>query len=157
MTSLLSNITKEFGKPIVLASLLPAAIFVMLNLLVIVPALPDGLPPAPQLLGTLETEETGWQAAAVLFVTAVIASILFNLNIPLIRLYEGYAFRDSRLGRWLEGRQREKYRALRDEIDSLYRLCAAGNSGLDRCDAPQTSLAALEHAQPRHPTPFSSQ
>ena len=95
MTSLLSTISGQFGKAWILGALLPAALFVVLGLVFVQPMLPI----AWQVAGSLSELDTT-RMLAVSFVTLLLSGLLFHLNIPLIRFYEGYSWQEGWFGQW---------------------------------------------------------
>jgi len=99
MTSLLTSISGQFGKAILLGTLFPVLIVSVLNELIIAPMLSFG-PALQEQLRKIATGEDKWAAVSLLFVVLVITGILYNLNIPIIRLYEGYPWKKSGVG-WL--------------------------------------------------------
>ena len=106
MTGLLSSVSGQFTRAIILGALFPAAIFVLLWLVVVAPLLPPGFAlPAPQVLG----EERSVVSLTV--ATLVVAVLLFNLDVPLMQLYEGYPWERS----WLGRRKKRAHRARREE------------------------------------------
>ncbi len=101
MTGLLSSISGHFTKALILRALFPAVIFVVLWLLAVAPLLPPDLSPAvPRSLGK------EWDATSLTFVTLVLTALLYSLDSPLIRFYEGYPWKESFFGRWLTRMQR---------------------------------------------------
>lgn len=95
MTGLLSSISGQFTKALILGALFPAAIFVILWLMVVAPLFPpDFVLPVPRML------DKDWGVLSTTFATLVVAGLLYNLDTPLIKLYEGYPWKDTFLGRW---------------------------------------------------------
>lgn len=92
MTSILSTISGYFSKSLILGTFMPVAVFVILALLV--PFFPDGF----LLFRPLEQLETQWKVVAISFIIILISGMIYNLNIPIIRLYEGYVWKDSLIG-----------------------------------------------------------
>jgi uncharacterized repeat protein (TIGR01451 family) len=115
VTKILSTISGQFTKTLIFGAFFPAAVFVILNIILILPLLPSGLSPIERLADFDEQ----WQAAIALFVAIVVSGILYNLNIPLIRLYEGYLFEDSWLGRRMRRKQAKKLAQVDEEIRPL--------------------------------------
>lgn len=111
MTTILSAISGYFSKSILLGTLLPVIFFVTLSLLFLVPLFPPDL----QLLRPLEAIETQWKVLAVTLVTVTLSGLLYNLNMPIISLYEGYPWLNSRIGR----RRRRHYARLYTRLDHL--------------------------------------
>jgi uncharacterized repeat protein (TIGR01451 family) len=74
---------------------LPAALFIILCLIFVVPLLPaDWL-----LLSRLEVLDTEWRIVAISLLVLVLSGALYNLNVTLTRFFEGYPWKDSWLGR----------------------------------------------------------
>jgi uncharacterized repeat protein (TIGR01451 family) len=94
MSSILSTISGQFGKAWLLGALLPAALFTVLWLLCVQPLLPAGW----QVAGP--TDLDSGNVLVVVLATVLLSGLLFHLNIPLIRMYEGYPWRDGPIGRW---------------------------------------------------------
>jgi len=115
MTSILSTISGYFSKSLILGVFLPAMIFIMLGWLFLLPLLPSGW----LLLKPLENLDKEWQVAATLFIAIVLSGLLFNLNIPILRLYEGYPWRDSLIGSWLTRRQMAKFDAAQHQLEAM--------------------------------------
>jgi hypothetical protein len=94
MSALFSTISGQFSKSLILGSFVPSTIFVLLFYLLVVPLLPSQW----LLFQPLEALDTQWRVVALTFVTIVLSGLLFNINIPLIRLFEGYPWLNTRLG-----------------------------------------------------------
>jgi hypothetical protein len=103
MNSLLSAISGQFSKSLVLGTFLPAVLFVTIGALLLAPLTPHGY----QLLSQLKAVDTQ-MVLALSFASVVLTGLLYNLNIPLIRLYEGYPWKDSLLGKWKSRRHRDR-------------------------------------------------
>jgi hypothetical protein len=101
MTSLLSSISGQFGKSVFLGALFPVLIVAILNGLVTLPLLPSAA--ALQIhLKDIATGGETWGALLMVFCVLVATGFLYNLNIPIIRLYEGYPWKESWLGQlWM--------------------------------------------------------
>ena len=97
MTDIVSTISKQFGKALILGTFFPAVVFVVLGLLFITPL----APPQWHDLQPLKDLDTSWRVLTVFFVTVVLSGVLYNLNIPLTRWYEGYQWQAVwKLGAW---------------------------------------------------------
>src|SRR5882724_2134319 len=101
METMLATISGQFTKSIILGVFLPVVLFVLLGAWLITPLLPPSLP----LLTLVKSLDRQWFLFAFTFLIILISGFLYNLNVPIIRLYEGYPWRNSRLGRWLTKRQ----------------------------------------------------
>ncbi len=111
MTSLLGSISGQFAKPVVFGMLFPVLITAALNAALVVPVLPIGPQLEPALRRIALGEQSAWKVVALSFFVLFITGLLYALNIPIIRLYEGYGWRDSWIGTWLANRQRDRYTA----------------------------------------------
>jgi uncharacterized repeat protein (TIGR01451 family) len=124
VTGLLSAISGQFTKSLVLGALFPAAIFVLAWLSAVAPLFPPGLSlPAPSMFGA------EWGALSITLFTLVVAGLLFNLDIPLLRLYEGYSWEESWLGRWRASFWRSRFEQERRLQAVLFELTADETAG----------------------------
>lgn len=105
MNNILSGISGYFSKPLILGTFLPVVMFVFMGWLVALPLLPAW---DWAVLRSLEALDTQWQVLAVSFLTVVLTGFLYNINGSLIRLYEGYPWKDL----WVGKRRARKYRRL---------------------------------------------
>lgn len=97
MTSLLSTISQQFGKALILGTFLPTVVFVVLGLAILVPLLPSNLAVSPEVavITKLDTKDL----VLLSLVTIVLSGLVYDLNIPIMRLFEGYPWRESNLGK----------------------------------------------------------
>lgn len=107
MGSLLSAISGQFAKVVTLGTLFPVLILSILNVMLVTPIFPNSALLQTQ-LKRIAGGETTWGAVALTFVVLVITGILYNLNIPIIRLYEGYPWQKSWIGTFLVRRQAKR-------------------------------------------------
>lgn len=117
MTGLLSAISGQFTKSLILGALFPAAVFVLLWLVFVAPLLPPGF-----ILSAPPALEADWSVLSITFVTLVLTGLLYNLDTPIIKLYEGYPWKDSWLGRKLCEVQRARRNTLVQRKDVLFEL-----------------------------------
>jgi uncharacterized repeat protein (TIGR01451 family) len=108
VTNIISTISGYFSKSLIMGILLPVMVFVILSLIFLVPILPAEL----QFLKPLEALDTQWKVLAVTLLIIVLTGLLYNLNVPLIRLYEGYPWRDLWIGKRRTKRHVSRYRSL---------------------------------------------
>jgi hypothetical protein len=124
MTSLLSTISGQFTRNLILGSFLPVVVFVALGMIFVVPIFPADWPLLKPFLGFgIESKVIG-----LTLITIVTTGLLFNLNTLLLRLYEGYPWRNSWIGKAMTQRKRNQFgvararrlgiRALLREMDS---------------------------------------
>jgi uncharacterized repeat protein (TIGR01451 family) len=96
LTSIFSAISGQFSRSLILGTFLPVVLFTVLGLLFLPSLFPFGSSPF-QPLAALDKE---WQVVAVTFIAVLITGLLYNLNIPIIRIYEGYPWIRSGIGTW---------------------------------------------------------
>jgi uncharacterized repeat protein (TIGR01451 family) len=96
VTNILSAISGHFSKNLILGTFLPVVLFVTLSLIFVVPL----FPPDWSLIKSIVRLDTQGKVIAISFITIVLTGLLFNLNIPILRLYEGYPWMESWIGRW---------------------------------------------------------
>jgi hypothetical protein len=109
MLTLLSTVSGYFSRSLILGAFLPTIIFVALFVLLGYPL----FPPKFSLFLRLSLLETEWKLLSLTFVTTVFSGLLYNLNNPLIRLYEGYPWKKTWFGEWLTKRKRKEFCRLR--------------------------------------------
>ena len=104
MTGIFSAISGQFGRAIIIGALLPAAVFVLLAYLFVIPMAPIEW----GLIARIEILDAQWKIAAVTIAAILIAGLLHVLNISIIRLYEGYPWRHGLIGRLMTQRQERR-------------------------------------------------
>ena len=122
MSSWLSAITGKFSTSLILGTFFPVTVFVFLARVQWVPLLPAGFHPA--LLAPLAGLDDKWELLVMTLITIVISGLLYNLNMPVIKFYEGYQWKDTWIGRWKTRRYKEALRALLAQREGLYPLRA---------------------------------
>ncbi|HEX8452354.1 MAG TPA: hypothetical protein VF647_09675 [Longimicrobium sp.] len=95
MTSILSLISGSFGRALVLGTLFPVTVATLLGLLFVVPFMPADV----AVLAPLAALDPGWKIVLITLIVILLTGLLYNLNSSLIRLYEGYPWQHSWLGR----------------------------------------------------------
>jgi hypothetical protein len=144
MTGLLSSISGQFGKMVVLGTLFPVLIVSVLNIVIVAPVVPFAAELQTQ-LKRVAIGEDKWTAVVLVFVVLVLTGFLYNLNISIIRLYEGYPWQDSWIGRLLAWRHKRRLReatSLRTAIRYLRRELAKRDAN----DPVRTSLQSRQTA-----------
>src|SRR5258708_7733198 len=124
MTSALSTISGQFGKAWILGSYFPVIIFSILGFIFVLPLLPIEWSGTKQ----IESLDTQWQVLLFTIVTLGFCGLLYYLNIPIIRVYEGYPWRGTWLGVLREQHHRDKRAALQAHFENLQALLAALDS-----------------------------
>jgi uncharacterized repeat protein (TIGR01451 family) len=95
MGGILSGISGYFSRHLILGTFLPVVVFVTFSWILVVPWLPTNWP----ILKPIESLDPQWKILAFSFLTIVLTGLLYNINIPLIRLYEGYPWQELWIGR----------------------------------------------------------
>jgi hypothetical protein len=113
VTDVVSALSGKIGKSLAVGALLPAVLFVALALHFVGPLLPTSWP-LHDALSTLSDPETAINLALV---TLVVTGFLYALNLSIIRLYEGYSWKES----WLGRRRTENYQARFAAVDAFWR------------------------------------
>ena len=101
MTSILSIISGSFSRALLLGTFFPVTVFALLGLLFVIPFFPADV----ALLAPLAGLDPGWKMALVTLVIILATGLLYNLNVPLVRLFEGYPWQHSMLGKLASARQ----------------------------------------------------
>jgi uncharacterized repeat protein (TIGR01451 family) len=104
MGGLFSTISGQFTKPIILGSLFPAAIFLAAGYFFVLPMAPWEMHDAAR-FAALEAQ---WKIVALTVTAMVLAFLLYVLNRSIIRLYEGYPWKDGKIGTALVKRHQKK-------------------------------------------------
>jgi hypothetical protein len=100
MGSLLSAISGQFAKVLILGSLFPVIIVSVLYIALLAPLLP-ATAFLPALTAKIAEGNATWPAVVFTLVVFVLTGLLYNLNIPIIRIYEGYPWINTFTGRGL--------------------------------------------------------
>jgi hypothetical protein len=104
MTGLLSTISGYFSRAILFGTLLPVAVFVTSFFIVIRPLLPGDL----EILAPLSALDPQWQLLAATLSTVLLGGLLYSLNIPVTKLFEGYVW----INTWIGKRRKRHYQAI---------------------------------------------
>lgn len=104
MGGILTGISGYFSRHLILGTFLPVVIFVTLNWILVIPTLPTDW----SILKPIQSFDAQWQILAFSFVTIVLTGLLYNINIPLISLYEGYPWKELWIGQF----RTKKYKKL---------------------------------------------
>jgi hypothetical protein len=96
MTDLITTISGHFGKSLILGAMLPAVLFVVLWVVFVAPLVPPGWS-IPALFPIFESQ---WPVITASFAAIVLTGLLYSFNVPIIRLFEGYPWKNSWVGGW---------------------------------------------------------
>jgi hypothetical protein len=141
VTSIFSAISGQFSKSLILGTFLPVVVFLVLGLLLVPPLLPSG----SSLLQSLQVLDKEWQVVAVMFFAILLTGLLYNLNTPIVRFYEGYPWKESTIGVWMKRRCQDRYMS----AGTLrLRLRFLGNR-IQNIDLARARLAKIRDVQQR--------
>ena len=115
MTSILSSISGYFSKSLILGTFLPVVIFIVLSLVLLVPHFPPGI----AITLPLEALNKEWKVVGLSFIAIVMSGLIYNMNIPILRMYEGYPWRDSWIGLWFTRRHIARFDAAQMRIEAM--------------------------------------
>jgi len=109
MGDFFAKVSGQFTASLVLSALFPVLLFLTAFTLVVLPITPYG-----HELTSAVQDPKYWQdhASVALVLTLVVLTLsvlLFNMNTPIIRLYEGYPWKDSWIGERMVRRCRRRY------------------------------------------------
>jgi uncharacterized repeat protein (TIGR01451 family) len=109
MMDFFGKISGQIAGPLILGAFFPVVLFVLAVTVVVLP-----ITPYKHELMTVVTDQKLWQQGGlavivITFVVLVLSVVLYNMNTPIIRLYEGYSWQHSRFGEWLAKRQRSRF------------------------------------------------
>jgi hypothetical protein len=139
MTSILSSISGYFSKSLMLGAFLPAIIHIVVGNFFIGPLLPAGT----DILKPFQALDTQWKVLAILFVTIVLSGLLYNLNVPLIRVYEGYPWKEWWIGRVKADRHQARLAALQLRETRLVALLKLLDPDATVATLPSLDLSAM--------------
>jgi len=92
----------------------------------VLPLYPRGL----EVFRPLETLDAGWKVLAFSFCAILLTGVLFNMNTLVFRLFEGYPWRDSIIGRWFTKRESARYckaKSSKANLETLLNTLPAGS------------------------------
>lgn len=94
MNSVLSLVSGQFTRSLIFGAFFPVVLFLVIGMVAIQPLLPRGLP----VLQAFQNLDSKGEILALTFAAVVLTVFVYNLNIPIVRLFEGYPWRRSALG-----------------------------------------------------------
>jgi hypothetical protein len=103
--SLFSQISGKFSKSLVFGCFFPVVFFVLLDWILFAPYVPA----ATGVVKTLKALDDGWQTLAMGGLTVLFSGLLYILNTPIIRFYEGYPWEHSLIGGVLKRREQQRW------------------------------------------------
>ncbi len=139
MGSLLSAISGQFAKAIILGTMFPVLIISAMNVLLVAPLSPKTAA-LPTYLAKIAVGEEKWPAVVLSFIVFVLTGLLYDLNIPIIRVYEGYPWQKSFIGRAFLRLQKRRF----DEAQRLESSNLSLRGQMVAAQANGTVLADLQ-------------
>ncbi len=137
MIDVITSISQQFGRSLVLGALLPMSVFLALAAL----ALGLLFPPQAGLLAAVAGIALDrWLLLVVL--TIGLAGLLHNLNGPIIRFFEGYPWRNTFWGKRRTAHYRRQLEGLEQRLAEIRQQMAAG-SALDDLPALHAELGRV--------------
>ncbi len=118
MSDIISAISGQFSKSLIMGALLPAAIFSILGLIFIEPLIPD----STFFFQPLEFFDPGWQILLLSLFILILGGLLYGLTSPIIRFFEGYPWINSHYGRWRTRVYQHKYDVICSRYKAIYQL-----------------------------------
>ena len=101
MGSLFSEISGKFGKSLIFGCFIHVVFFLLLDWIFFRPF----LPPLEGAAGALAALDREWKTVAIAGLAVLFSGLLYALNSPIVRFYEGYPWQHSFVGRLLKARQ----------------------------------------------------
>jgi hypothetical protein len=95
MTSILSSISGQFSKSLILGTLLPVVLFLILGMIFVIPLFPYDWQFLRQLIA-LDSQTV----VVFTFITVVLSGLLYSFNDAIRRCYEGYPWQHTWVGQW---------------------------------------------------------
>jgi|HubBroStandDraft_5_1064220.scaffolds.fasta_scaffold25650_2 hypothetical protein len=141
MNSLFSAVSGQFSRYLIFGSMLPVILFEFLTAVFTFPLLPTGL----LMLASFHKLDKEWIAVIVAVVTLVLTGLLYNVNIPLIRWYEGYPWERSWIGKW----RKQQHRTRRARLSVLRAQLRDVRDTLRKYPDTESLTAELEDTRTR--------
>lgn len=126
MNSLLSAISGQFNKSLLLSTMLPVVVFLLLAWVLLLPLIPQSTAWRAWISG-LDTE---WQVATVSLAVLLLTALLFNLNGLVVRFYEGYPWKDSWTGKRRAKAHQKEFVHRRDRWHGFHALLSREDADL---------------------------
>lgn len=130
LTTTLTTLFNQIAKSIQLSTLIPATILALFNLVFVFPAL------------SLKVGESIPEIGLLILTAITISYLLWLLNGPLIRLVEGYSFKETLFGQFLIDRQVRKF----EQIEKNLR---ESKMNIDKADEWLENILALKYYENR--------
>src|SRR5271157_5327084 len=138
MNDFISKVSAQIIGPMILTAFFPTVLFVLALALVVFPTAHVGADFSNAVKDAAFYQKNGLAALEITFLILVLAVVLYYLNTPIVRLYEGYQWKESVMGKLLTNRQIRKM-----ERASLIRRCIAKARVEEKAGRIQADLSDL--------------
>ncbi|HEX6042640.1 hypothetical protein [Longimicrobium sp.] len=145
MGNLFSEISGKFSKSLIFGCFFPVVFFLLLDWIFFRPF----IPPLNGAAGALAALDPKWQTVALAGLAVLFSGLLYTLNRPITRFYEGYPWQHSLVGQWRKRRQVrqwKKTRGLALGVDAVLRTPEPVTSA---ANPPATETAEQKKARER--------
>ena len=112
MTELFSRVSENFTKALLIGAFFPVLLFLTAVVLVLLPMTPYGGEFTAAVKTAKAWEDSPLVVLEITIVVLVLSVVLSSMNIPIVRLYEGYPWKDSWIGRICLAVRRKHFRDL---------------------------------------------
>ena len=134
--ALFSQISGKFSKSLIFGCFFPVAFFILLDWIFFRPF----IPPMGGVVSALRALDPQWQGVAMAGLTVLFSGLLYTLNTPIIRFYEGYPWAHSYVGQALVWWQKRRW----SKVTSLaYGVSAVVGAGTSVSPAAKGDLRTL--------------
>ena len=139
LSGIFSGISNKFSQTLILSALTPTAIFVIVAVLVLGPYFPG----VPELLHPLAALQNGWQFLSISLMIVTLSLLVYMLNSPIVRFFEGYMWAGTNLGC-----ERKRYHQSRQErIQREWKWLRAVRAGMNAITRSMENLQDYEALQ----------
>jgi len=135
VTSILSAISGQFTKSLILGMFFPALMFI----LAAVAAIGSYASVPTPFVNSIAALDKEWRVLVISFLTVFVSGLLYNLNVSILRLYEGYPWMKSFLGRLLQSHHERRFLELAESVPKLRLL----RDSLKQIDSKRSDRAAF--------------
>src|ERR1035438_1488835 len=138
MNDFISKISAQIIGPMILTAFFPTVLFALALALVVFPTAHVGADFTQAVKDATFFQKNGVAAIEITFLILVFAVVLYYLNTPIVRMYEGYQWRGSVMGQLLTNRQEKKMQRA-----SLIRRCIGKARDEEKAGRIQADLSDL--------------
>ena len=154
MTEFLSKLSGQIIGPMILGTLFQVLLFFTVVCLIVLPLTPFGSEFTDLVSNPYHWDNAGKVALLATFIILVTTVVLYHLNNPLIRFYEGYPWKDSLIGRRKTNKKRKRLELtiqLKRREEILARELRVRGLAVDPGWLPQVPKFAAELIEQHYP------